>query len=142
MYEFHISVHRLPAGDVTRQQFELAAGLFDVLCLEPQQVTEPMAVRFEEACTALADLPQMFVEPDGSFVWTSEPSDEPWQVDGVVYDRQDRLLFVELKGTCPGKQFDQFLRAFGWPTTPLVFQLSPEAMYLAESEFRRFAESC
>ena len=110
------------------------------LDLEPRQVAEPMAVGFEEACRALAELPLMFVEPDGSFVWASSKSEPPWQVDGVMYDRNERLLFVDLKGDCPKEKFDQLLQAFGWPDTPLLFQLSREAVYLDETEFRRFAE--
>jgi hypothetical protein len=100
-----------------------------------------MDVGFEEACAALAQLPQMFAEPDGSFVWTSPQSEQSWQVDGVMYDRHERLLFVDLKGVCPRERFDQLLQAFGWPTTPLLFQLSREAVYLDEAEFRRFAET-
>jgi hypothetical protein len=33
------------------------------------------------------------------------------------------------------------LRAFGWPETPLIFQLPQKAVYLAEADFRRWAES-
>jgi hypothetical protein len=139
MYQFHISIHRKPSGDLTKQPMDLAIGTFDALQVEPQQVTEPMTVCFEAACSLLADLPQMFVEPDGSFVWTSPQTGEAWQVDGVMYDRHDRLLFVDLKGTCPDQQFDQLLRVFGWPDVPLIFQLSREAIYLDEDEFRRFA---
>ncbi len=84
----------------------------------------------------------MFCEPDGSFVWTS-PRDEPtWQVDGNLYDRDGRLLFVDLKGTCPPKEFDGLLQAFGWPATSLMFQLTREAVFLGEDEFRRLASCC
>jgi hypothetical protein len=83
----------------------------------------------------------MFFEPDGSFVWTS-PSNEPaWQVDGNLFDRNGRVLFVDLKGSCPGDQFDRLLSALGWPATPLVFQLVREAVFLDEAEFRRYAAS-
>ncbi len=139
MYHFHISIHRRPSGDVATRRIDLAGGQIDVLTLAPQQVTLPMAVRFEEACERLSELPQMFVEPDGSFVWTSRPTEPRWQADGVLYDRNDRLLFVDLKGYCPIDQFDALLPAFGWPNTPLVFQLSQEAVFLDEAEFRRYA---
>ena len=139
MYQFHISLHRLVSGQIEKRSIELATGTFEALVLQPRQVTEPMSICFEDACARLADLPQMFVEPDGSFVWTSPQSESRWQVDGVMYDRSDRLLFVDLKGACPAERFDALLRAFGWPETPMVFQLSREAVYLGEVEFRRFA---
>jgi hypothetical protein len=140
MYQFHISVHRRPPGDLKRQPVDLAAGRYQTLHLEPQQVTEPMTVCFEDACAKLSGFPQMFVEPDGSFVWTSPQADSAWQIDGVIYDRHDRLLFVDLKGSCPSEAFDRLLRVFGWPETAMVFQLAREAIYLDETEFRRFAD--
>jgi hypothetical protein len=81
----------------------------------------------------------MFIEPDGSLVWTSEVERPAWQVDGHLYDRADHLLFVELKGACPADRFDQLLVALDWPQVSLVFQLVREAVVLPESEFRRYA---
>jgi hypothetical protein len=101
----------------------------------------PLPVSFEQASSDLAALPRMFVEPDGSLVWVSGDGEPPWQVDGVMYDRAGRLLYVELKGRCPREEFDCLLRAFGWPETPLIFQLPQKAVYLAEADFRRWAES-
>jgi hypothetical protein len=60
-------------------------------------------------------------------------------VDGVLYDRAGRLLHVDLKGDCPAAQFDDLLRAWGWPATLVVFQLAREAIFLDEREFRRHA---
>ena len=37
------------------------------------------------------------------------------------------------------KGFDLLLAAFGWPQTPLVFQLVRQAVYLDEAAFRQFA---
>ncbi len=45
----------------------------------------------------LADLPRMFIEPDGSFVWVGQDEAENWQLDGVIYDRHDRVIHVQ----CP-----------------------------------------
>jgi hypothetical protein len=81
----------------------------------------------------------MFCEADGSFVWVSPHGQRAWQVDGNLYDLGERLLFVDLKGTCPPHQFDRFLAALGWPDTRLMFQLTREAVFLDESEFRRWA---
>jgi len=96
-------------------------------------------VTFEEAAEALAQLDRMFVEPDGSFVWRSNDSHLPWQVDGVLYDRCDRLWYVELKGECPPEELDRLLATFGWPEMALMFQLVREAVFVDEATFRAIA---
>jgi hypothetical protein len=81
----------------------------------------------------------LFIEPDGSFVWTGEADGEPWQVDGNLIDRGDFLAYVELKGRCPEKRFNELLAAFGWPQSPLAFQLPRRGVTLNETEFRELA---
>lgn len=81
----------------------------------------------------------MYCEPDGSFVWVSPAGEPPWQVDGVLYDRGGRLLFVDLKGNCPSTEFDRLLGACGWPAAPVLFQLVRQAVFVEETEFRRLA---
>ena len=98
-----------------------------------------MGCSFEVASQRLGQLERMFCEPDGSFVWVSSQGDPVWQVDGNLYDRDERLLFVDLKGTCPPDQFDRLLSALGWPETKLMFQLTREAVFLDEAEFRRLS---
>lgn len=93
---------------------------------------------FEEVSDALAALPRMYVEPDGSFVWVA--ANEPaWQIDGVLYDGAGRLWYVELKGCCPQDEFDHLLSTLGWPQTPVEFQLVHEAVLLPEADFRGYA---
>ena len=97
---------------------------------------------FEEAVATLEKLERMFVEPDGSFVWVSPraigSAVGSWQLDGNLFDRNGRLLLVDLKGRCPETEFDQLLTAFGWPGTPVIFELTREAIFLDETEFRRY----
>jgi hypothetical protein len=94
---------------------------------------------FDAALDALARLPRMFIEPDGSFVWTGTEGSDPWQVDGNLIDRGDALAYVELKGRCPESQFNQLLAACGWPACPLACQLPRRGATLAESAFRSLA---
>jgi hypothetical protein len=102
----------------------------------------PLAVTFDDALAALAGLPRMFIEPDGSFVWTGEAAGGGrWQVDGNLIDRGDCLAYVDLKGTCPVQQFDALLTALGWPESKLAFQLPQQGVFLDEAEFRRLAET-
>ncbi|HVA47363.1 MAG TPA: hypothetical protein VNH11_13420 [Pirellulales bacterium] len=97
----------------------------------------PMFARtFEQVAQSLADLPRMFVEPDGSFVWVAAAG-PAWQIDGVLYDGAERLWYMELQGRCPPHEFDRLLLALGWPETPVRVQLVREGELMEEQEFRR-----
>ena len=105
--------------------------------IEPEDLGRPMAVSFEQAEESLGQLPNLYIEPDGSFVWVAAPAAEhPWQVDGVLYDRGDKMLYLEIKGSCPQVEFDQMLTTLGWPVAPLMFQATQHAVYLSEQDFR------
>jgi hypothetical protein len=140
MYAFFVTVHAQPAVAVIGATIELGDRTLRTLGVAPEALaTTTIASSFEEARARLERLPRMFCEADGSFVWVSPQGETAWQVDGNLYDRNGRLLFVDLKGTCPSDQFDRLLSALGWPATKLMFQLTREAVFLAEEEFRRFA---
>jgi hypothetical protein len=113
---------------------------FFPLDVGPQAALPTFAVSFEVAAAALAELPRMYVEPDGAFVWTPADTTPACRMEGVMYDRAGRLLYVDVAGECPPASFDGFLAALGWPATPLVFQLVREAVFLDEPSFRRHAE--
>jgi hypothetical protein len=104
----------------------------------PESGPVMFARTFEQVAAALAALPRMFVEPDGSFVWVASHGPE-WQIDGVLYDGTGRLWYAELKGRCPQPQFDELLSALGWPNTPVLVRIVEEAAQLDENEFRRYA---
>jgi hypothetical protein len=110
------------------------------VCLYGDASSAPLALAFDEALAALAALPRLFIEPDGSFVWTgTTPGGERWQVDGNLIDRGDVLAHVELKGCCPEEQFDELLVALGGPAATLAFQLPRQGVTLNEAAFRRVA---
>jgi hypothetical protein len=101
-----------------------------------------LPVTFDEAMAGLQSVPRLFIEPDGSFVWTGTAANGlAWQVDGNLIDRGDALAYVELKGCCPEAQFDRLLATFGWPATALAFQLPQRGVMLSETEFREQAAS-
>ena len=141
MLSFHISIHARPPDIVKGNDVKLDRGVSHSLAVPQAALATPFQISFEEAGAALAKLDRMFFEPDGSFVWTSPHGETTWQADGNLFDRNGRLLFVDLKGSCPSEQFDQLLSALGWPATPIVFQLVREAVFLDEAEFRRYAAS-
>jgi hypothetical protein len=140
MYEFHATIHARPENASHGEPVQLGQRQVRPLALDPKSLsTGQFAHSFERAIAALGELERMYCEPDGSFVWTSGQGSPRWQLDGNLYDRQERVLFVDVKGTCPREEFDRLLAALGWPETPLVFQLTREAVFLDEAEFRRFA---
>jgi hypothetical protein len=140
MFSFHTVVHACSAEVGEGPEIELRGKHFRTLAVNPAVLVAPMPVSFEQAGEALTQLERLFFEPDGSFVWVSSQNEQPWQVDSNVFDRNGHVLFVDLKGACPEQQFDQLLSAFGWPTTTLMFQLVREAVFLAEADFRRYAQ--
>lgn len=119
----------------------LAGKLYATVRWSAEAASASFDCTFEAAAQALEALDGMFCEPDGSFVWSSRPGEPRWQVDGVLYDRHGRLLFVDLKGTCPPARFDELLGAVGWPLAAVVLQINEAAVYLEEAEFRRYATS-
>jgi molybdopterin-guanine dinucleotide biosynthesis protein A len=139
MYRFHIAVHPAPDAVVVDAPTSIDGCLCRPLRVSPEALAITLPVTFEQAAEDLARLPRMFVEPDGSFVWVAADGRGDWQVDGGLYDRAGRLLYVELKGCCPPDAFDNLLRAWGWPTTALMFQLVQHAVFLAEADFRSWA---
>ena len=100
-------------------------------------VAGPLPVTFDQAFESLQRLPRMFIEPDGSFVWTDKTADgQRWQVDGNLIDRGDFLAYVEFNGQCPQDKFDDLLRTLGWPAAALAFQLTRSGLTLSEADFR------
>ena len=141
MYRFQVTIHARPAEVTPGPTISLGGQTVATVNVDPTALRVPCACSFEEAADALSHLPRMYCEPDGSFVWVSPYGQSGWQVDGNLYDRDGRLLFVDLKGSCPAESFDELLRALGWPTTPLLFQLVREAVFVEEPEFRRLASA-
>jgi hypothetical protein len=103
-------------------------------------LTSALSVSFETAVVRLSQLPRLFIELDGSFVWRgNKPDGSEWQVDGNLIDQGPALAYVELKGCCPEERFDELLAAVGWPEQCLEFQLPRSGIVLDEAAFRRLA---
>lgn len=137
---FFVTVHaRPPAAQAGKP---LLLGNLSVMPLEvpPEALGTPWDLSFEQAYQRLQQIERLFAEPDGSFFWGSARGEAPWQIEGALFDRQGRLLCVDIRGTCPQWALDRLLSALGWPQTPLMFQLMREGLYLDEADFRRYAE--
>src|SRR5262245_32047853 len=108
----------------------------------PPENARHLPVTFDQALAALQQFERLFIEPDGSFVWTGPTENgESWQVDGNLIDRGDTLAYAELKGRCPQPEFDRLLTAFGWPHATLAFHLPQRGALFSEAGFRQLAAS-
>lgn len=139
LYAFDISLHRRAAAQPAVKPFVDPAGTWPILEVRHEELAIPMAIEFDESLARLSRLERMYAEPDGSFVWTSSREGRAWQVDGNLFDKDGRVLLVDVKGTCPPAEFDRLLHCFGWPAEPLMVQLVRPAVFLDEAVFRRHA---
>ncbi len=119
---------------------ETDGGQFSTLLVAPSHCHQPFKIGFEDAMQNLSLLQRLFIEPDGSFVWVNDRHElSTWQLDGHLYDRHDRLLYVELKGRCPAPAFEQVCAAVGLTPSGFMAQLLQQAVFLAPAEFMRWA---
>lgn len=63
-------------------------------------------VTFEAFSESIQPWPGMFVEPDGSFVWVIPTTEKRYQLDGMIYDRDNAIEYIELKGTACRSMWD------------------------------------
>jgi hypothetical protein len=141
LYAFEITLHARADGLEPEGTHADAWGTWPLLRVPRAALAVPLAVAGDAFLAALAALERMYAEPDGSFVWTSPRAGPAWQVDGNACERAGRLLLVDLKGSCPEGEFDQLLRACGWPGQPVMMQLVRAAVFLDEPTFRRHARA-
>lgn len=142
LYAFAISVHARPPEARPLGSHRDERGDWPTVEVPRAALTAPFAGDFDAVLGRLAALERMYVEPDGSFVWTSPREGLSWQVDGQATERDGRLLLIDLRGSCPPAEFDRLLETLGWPEQPLVFQLLRPAVFLDEATFRRHAATC
>jgi hypothetical protein len=80
---------------------------------------------FENFAELLSNLPGMYFEMDGSFVWVEQRGSQTYQMDGMVYDRANRIEYVEIKGACSSQQWQTVCQAL------CARSIEPEDDYLA-----------
>lgn len=136
---FHVSLHARPVHVAPGPLWESRGACWPTVQVAADEVHQSFPVLGEAAAAELAALPRMFLEPDGSFVWVSPANEAPWQVDGQLYEARDRLLYVDLKGSCPAEALEAILHACGWPAAAVVVQDMRAGVFLEEADFRRYA---
>jgi hypothetical protein len=134
----HISLHAAPDSAEAAPRgtaVTIEGRTYQPLAIGASELQVPFARSFEEAGQRLEQLERMFFEPDGSFVWTGVADDgRSWQVDGVLYDRAGRLLYVDLKGACPLDAWRKLLDALADPSERLVAQWTRQAVIVPVDE--------
>lgn len=88
-----------------------------------------MTCSFESCFEKLGKLDRMFPEPDGSFMWIGFDGDKDWQLNGMVYDREQAVQWCEIKGACPLGEWHTLLGCFGWPEQSMLAQFPTEQMF-------------
>ena len=140
-YEYQAVLHARPAEAAIGPTIVLRGRTLPTLDLRPDAALGGFAVTFEALEAAYSALPRMYFEPDGSFVWRSPADEASWQVDGMAYDRDGRVRYVELKGSCPPDRLAALTTPLGGAQQPVMFQLLREAVFLDEAAFWTYAAS-
>ena len=137
VYAFECSLHARPSNDSQEAETPLVDqwGQWPTLLVSQDQLSKPLPTEFDDAINKLNALPRLFAEPDGSFVWTSPHEKLRWQVNGNLYEKNDNILFVELKGCCPQVAFDQLLACFLADENVCVIQLTRAAVFVSAPRF-------
>lgn len=85
----------------------------------------PIESSFEDAEARLSQLPQLYFEPDGSFVWALDQGRE--QLFGMIYDAAGQIQYIELRGTCRLATFEHLVAAAnGGKSAECVVQRLPD----------------
>jgi hypothetical protein len=138
MPSFHVLLQARPSQTLDAGTLSAGDRELPAVRLEPSVRPPLFDLTFEQAIERLEELPRMFVEPDGSFVWVSRQGPGAWQIDGQLNDGPQRLMNVELKGHASREQVQQLLSLLGWPQTSLLVQFVQQGLY---TEVEPFLES-
>lgn len=95
--DLHLTVHADPGQTLLDRVVDCRGQTVHGVQLPSEWLTRPLTVSFEDAWQRLDGLARCFIEPDGSFLWTSESSRPRWQVDGQLHDAAVGLMTAELK---------------------------------------------
>jgi hypothetical protein len=143
MRTFHVHIHASPTHASSTVASQAAVARLptqayrlddvDLPVLVGFLANEPFSSTFEDTADRLQSLPGLFFEPDGSFAWNR--GRELGHVEGMLFDRNDRVQYCEVKGTCPLGTFEQLLEQLKGATSDTVIQLAHEGVFVEEKTF-------
>ena len=73
---------------------------------------ERFTTTLEQFADQVSNWPGLYFEMDGSFVWAiREGNSAVGQLDGMIYDRDGAIEYLDLKGTGPARAWERILQA-------------------------------
>ena len=105
------------------------SALTTINCADVSHTRLPTS--FEQAVERLEKFDRLFIELDGSFVWTGTDRNGNWQLDGMLYDYAGRLQRVELKGTCPLPEWHTILHSLATTNESVVVHLLDHQCFIS-----------
>ena len=68
------------------------------------------SMTLESFADQVSDWPGLYFEMDGSFVWAArEGETNIGQIDGMIYDRDNAIEYLDLKGSAPRFAWEKLL---------------------------------
>lgn len=142
MLDLDITIHARTPGDAYGTPLDLDGCEVRPLARPADSIAAPFAVGFEQAAERLAELdPMIHFEPDGWFIWHSPKDESPvWQINGNLYDRQERLWLIPLRGKCPESVLMRLLTVLAnEPAAELMFELTRAGIYVDLPDLLHYA---
>jgi len=126
----HLVVHAAPERMLTCSEVTLGGHSLEALSLPTSWLSRPLAVSFDEVLSRLEQLPRLYIEPDGSFIWIGPTGPAEWKIDGQLHDSASGLMTIELKVEGDSPDLCAIFHCLDWPAESLVFQLVREGIYV------------
>ena len=127
---FHVRLYVRPAGSYSGETLVLHGTPIPTVAVGRCMPDQPFDITFSEVVDRLAQLPGMYVEPDGSFAWRPGATEEQAYICGLLCDRDDRLLFIEAQGQADSRMLARLLEACHCDTTAVLFELVREGVFV------------
>ncbi len=137
---WHLRIARHPPNALPRGNATILGQFVETL--ELPQGPIPLSVSFDHVSDVLSQFPNLHFEPDGAFTWGSverrSQHERLWQLDGMIYDRENRIEYVELKGNCDRAAWEAFTQVLsGVEYVPLVVHWIEQGLWISEPDFRK-----
>ena len=134
---WHIAVFPKPSVSIPMSTGVLSGNAFKKLEIDSVELDAVFEASFDQVFQKLESFERLFIELDGSFVWRGEHENKNWQVDGIVYEKNDCVWNIELKGYCDVRSFTELINSVTDQPEETVVQSITEAMVVPMSEFVR-----
>jgi len=135
MIVLQASLHPAPASLPPANMAQIESLTLPTYAFDPQSAQTGWDVTFDQAYARMESMPQMFLEPDGSWFWTSPAGEPRWQLEGNLYDAGALLGYVDIKGFCPRPAMEKLLGCLGWPANSIMVQVSRLGLFITADDF-------